>query len=428
VQSGRVSITENTVRWNLTGSLIRGCQCKHNDDLDKYQGLEKHVLGIDEAPQLKEEHIRGLLGWVRMPSTMTDLLPDQLADLYPHIKREDRKHLFPRVIYTGNPLGPSKNFFRRNFVKARPPRTIERTEDKHGGFLRQFIPSFVSDNPYADPVAQRRRLSAMGEDVADALITGNWDTIAGQFYDMWDTSRHVVPDFMPPDWWFKFRTMDLGYREPTVVHWWAVSDGEEFRDGKGRKRWFPRGSLICYREWNIADPEEPSLGLALRNEEIAQGILSRTEEQISDITVTDSLPFQDRGMGSSSKKYRIADVFADAGVPLVQGNTAIIHGCAQVRDRLIGRAGFPLLYFCQCCVAACTYMPMIGRSETHPEKTEEDGECTHACDSTRYACTTRPITIDRPSEDAPRRKGMSETPKQILERLSYDENHYKELY
>lgn len=392
-----ITITENQVRWEKTGSLITLGQLRTEEDAEKAQGIAKHILVIDEATQIKKKHIQDVRGWVRMSKTMTAMLPVYLKDLYYFYTPEQIMGMFPRIIHSGNPIGTSVGYFRRQFVLPHPNETIFRAVDEEGGFLRQFLPSRIDDNPAADKEAQRRRLSGFGVKVAKALIEGDWTAPGGDFYPEWDEERHVISSFRVPKYWFKFRTLDLGYAEPTVCLWWCVSDGEEFEDQQGRLRWFPRGALICYREWNICDIEEPEKGLRLRNKDIALGILQRTPEATSGITLTDSLPFQDRGMGEKKNVRKIKDEFADEGVLLRKANTARIHGWSLLRDRLIGvpiaeGCNIAMIYFFENCEACREYIPMLTYSEReeNQEDAQDHGEATHTCDAVRYACTALP--------------------------------------
>jgi hypothetical protein len=409
-----IQITENQVRWPETGSLINLAQLRTDEDFEKAQGNATHVLGIDEATQVKKQHIAGLRAWCRMSNDMRAKLPAQLRPImdrcreifadkfkglyppdYPNYTDEQLMNFFPRIVQTANPIGQSVGYFRRHFVLAAPPGTIWRAPDDEGGFLRQFIPSRITDNPSADPEAQRRRLSGMGKKVADALIYGDWTSPGGDFYPEWDEELHVVEDFIVPSHWFKFRVLDTGYAEPFYVGWYAVSDGEEFTDRQGRTRWLPAGAIVLYREWNGCDLEEPSKGLRMRNGDIAAGILSRTEETTSGITLTDRFPFRDTGGGKQDKKRNIATEFEDAGVVLTLANTARKTGWTLLRDRLIGiklgeGRAIPMFYVMRCCPWAIEYIPSLTYHPTDVEDAAEDGEATHSCDCHRYSAAAFP--------------------------------------
>ena len=398
---GQAKITREAIRFS-NGSIILFVHCQDERQFDTAQGTEKHVLVVDEATQVSERLIRFFRTWCRVPKDWKESLPPEW------------RNTFPRILYTANPFGPSAPFFRRNFVKARAAMAIEDVE----GFRRQYIPSRAEDNLSVDLALHKARLDGMHDPgLARALDVGDWDAPIGEFFPHWDETRHVTPDFKPPRDWFKLMTFDWGSADPFCVLWWCVSDGQEFTDGQGRTRWFRRGALICYREWYGCDPKDPAKGCQMRNEDIAAGIKARTLEDTSGLIVTDSLPFQDRGMSRDGKPYNIADVFSDAGCKLTMGNVARITGWTQLRDRLIGKDGDPLLLVTESCRFVRDYLPAIGRNPTNPEDAESDGEATHAADCVRYACTTRPIIKDQKPALPPPPKDGSICPAEILTKL-----------
>jgi len=336
-----------------------------------------------------------------MPVEMKAALPEQF------------KGMFSRIIYTANPIGVSIGFFRRHFVKARAEYEIEEVE----GFKRQYIPSRVHDNPSEDESATRGRVSGMYDAaIAQALIEGDWDAPIGDFFKEWDERKHVIEDFEPPAHWFRYRSFDWGTAEPFCVLWWAVSDGESFTDHNGVKRWYPRNALICYREWYGCDEENPAKGNRMRNEDIATGILQRSQHpsEARIATVTDSLPFQDRG-GKT-----IAETFADNGVHLTHGDTSRIPGWSQMRSRLIGvkidsndEDTTPMIFFVRSAKYARDYVPALPRHKTKGEDAEESGEATHVCDTIRLACTARAIAFDAP--------GKPINPANITNKMTFDQ-------
>lgn len=389
-EGGIVKCTENQVTWLETGSTINLAQLRTEEDFDKAQGITKHVMAIDEATQIRQRYIAGLRGWVRMPLHMRDKLPEQLRPIYPDYSDEQLRNFFPRIIYPCNPIGTSVAYFRRHFVEPREPYVIEEASESEGGFLRQYIPSRVTDNFSADPVAQRKRLSGMGEQVAKALIEGSWEQPTGDYYREWDEAKHVVPDFTPPGHWFKYQSFDWGSAEPFACYWWCVADGQEFISN-GRVFWFPAGAIIAYREWYGCDPEAPAKGIRLSNRLMARGIIDRTHETTSGLIVTDILPFADRGHSDaeSGKKYTIADEFLEEGVRLTLGNTRRIQGWQRLRSLLVGVDDVPMLYVVESCKYLRDYFPLLSYHPSNAEDAEEKGEATHALDATRLAAMVR---------------------------------------
>lgn len=381
VDAGQCTITKEAITF-ANGSKIEFMHCQDERQFDSAQGVERHVVVIDEATQIGERLIRFFRTWCRMSVEMQATLP------------EAWKGKFPRIIYTANPIGASVGFFRRHFVKAREPLEIERVE----GFLRQYIPSKVEDNLSADLEAFEGRMEGIGDvALATALREGDWDAPVGDFFPEWDESRHVINDFTPPAHWYRYSTFDWGTADPACFYWWAVSPGEMVFD-----KWIPRGALVAYREWYICADDDQAKGRRMRNEDMRDGFLARTEKEFQKQPIlTDSLPFQDRGGDT------IADVFYanGHGVQLTQGDTSRILGWSQLRSRLIGIKPdsnnpyrYPMIYFVRSCKAARDYIPALPRhpSEGKREDAAEHGEATHACDSIRIACTAHKVIRDAP--------------------------------
>lgn len=386
VKGGLVKINQTEVKfWN--GSLISLEHCADDKVMMKHQGIAKHVRCFEEATQIPERRIRWLSQWVTMSADMQARVPEKW------------KGRFPKVIHTSNPIGPSAGYYRRNYVKARPKYKVEEV----GAFRRQYIPALVTDNPSENAETTRLRITELGDPaIADALLNENWDALVGEFYPEWDEDRHVVKDFVPPQHWFRFRTFDWGVAEPFACYWVAVSDGEPFRDREGKQRWFPRGALIFYQEWYGCEDTDPAKGIRMRNEDVARGILQRSELNNSNIiTLADSKPFQDMGGDG------IANTFQRCGVVLTLADTSRVAGWSQMRSRLIGvelsinqdnsTIRVPMIFFCESCKYARDYIPALGRhpSEAKKEDAQEHGEATHACDAIRYACMAYAVIRDR---------------------------------
>lgn len=399
-QSGLCKITESeVVFWNTSRISLEHC----GDDvvMMKHQGIAKHVRTFAESCQMLEHRIRALTGWVTMSEEMKSRVPDKW------------KGQFPKVFHVTNPKGISSGYYRRHFVDCRAPYSIEPV----GQFMRQYIPAFLDDNPSENAEATRQRIAEAFPDETtqfslinqDKSGITNWHTGTGEFFPEWNEARHVVTDFWPPTWWFRFRALDLGYAEPACVLWCAVSDGEPFKTRETRadgteymaERWFPRGAFVIYQEWYICDPKDPSKGLRMRNEDIRDGIIARCEEgHRHDVTLTDMLPFQDRG-GES-----VPAVFANkgAGITLTLGDTSRVVGWNQMRSRLIGvklhsdsQERTPMIYFCENCKYTRDYIPALPRhkSEGKKEDAAEHGEATHAPDCVRLICMAHTIIKDK---------------------------------
>jgi hypothetical protein len=285
-----------------------------------------------------------------------------------------------------NRLGVSKNYFKRVFVRARPPLAIE----KIGAFRQQYIPCSVYDNPSEDVEATIARINeAADEAVAKALLSENgWDAQTGNYFQNWDSDKNVIRDFVIPDFWLRFRVFDYGSYEPWACIWVAVSPGVEIYD-----RYLPRGCLVIYREWYGCKAEHPEseadkqvTNLAPKNwtnADMARGIIERTEQRFdSQPTFTDKFPFNNLGGRTIAKEFK------DAGIELTLGDTDRKNGWAQMGSKITGEkliAGseerWPTLVVFESCKYCQDYIPMIERNPDEGKMwdAQEDGEATHIC-------------------------------------------------
>ena len=395
-QDGLVRITQDGVVFTWNNSVISLEHLGTDKAKSKGQGTPKQIIIFDEATQLLESRMRFLRGWATITETHKDAAAKELESVFPKMSYAERRNYFPRIIYTTNPIGVSAGYFRRGFVKASPKYTIFEAPISDGGAQRLYIPFLVTDNPHEDPEAVRRRISGLGDEaMADALLNENWDAPVGDFVREYDENRHKVPDFEPPEHWIKFRAFDWGGDDPFCVLWACISDGTEFKDYNGDTRWFPRNSIIVYREWYGCNENDQAKGINMPNAEIAQGIVDRTPEKHSGVTLTDSLPFQKRG------GLLMATEFANAGVSLTHANTNRVPGWKKVRDLLIGKDGFPYLYICESCRFLLEYLPALQRHATKIDDAVDSGEATHACDTLRYLCATQEISLPKAPAKAP---------------------------
>lgn len=404
IRDGLVTHNQKQIKfWN--GSFIELCHCWTDTAMSKYQGVPRHIRVIDEAGQISERKLKWLKIWMTMSEDMKAKIPEDIRDR------------FPKIIYLMNRLGVSKNYFRRVFVRSRPKYQIE----KVGAFKQQYIPAFVHDNPSEDIEATIARVNEAADTAtAKALLSEDgWDAQTGNYFDMWSSDKHVIKDFVIPDFWLRFRTFDYGSYEPWACLWWAVSPGVTIHEKTPYEKYLPRGSLICYREWYGCKAEHPKTerdksvtNLAPQewsNVDIANGIIERTEERFdSQPTFTDKFPFNNLGGRTIAKEFK------DSGVTLTLGDTDRRNGWAMMASKLVGEkliAGsedrWAMLLVFESCKYCQDYIPMIERNPDEGKSwdAQEDGEATHICDCVRLASMANKIVYDAPvtSEEANQR-------------------------
>jgi hypothetical protein len=280
------------------------------------------------------------------------------------------------------------------------------------GLERVFIPSKVGDNKYLGAQYVQQLKASGSETLVRAWLEGDWSVIEGAFFDCWNTALHVIRPFEIPRDWLRFRSADWGSAKPFSIGWWAVVsddfslpwgsiDGGRFGSGSAgvveggeRSTVLPRGALVRYREWY--GKSSPNVGLKLTAEEVAKGILERE-------------PKDERGNPLEKITYSVLDpaAFAVDGGPSIaerMGNLKVhfsradnkrvsqlgaLGGWDQMRARLKGEDGRPMIYFFSTCLDSIRTIPALQHDPDRPEDLDTDGE-DHAGDEVRYACMSRP--------------------------------------
>ena len=295
---------------------------------------------------------------------------------------------------TGNPGGPGHTWVKARYIDPAPAGykvITEETELELDGETitvsldRVFIPSKLGDNTLLirnDPTYILRLRQSGSEALVRAWLEGDWSIVDGAFFDEWDEAKHVLPSgiviprLLPGI--TRFRAFDWGSARPFSVGWYALLDRELELPGHDP---LPKGALIKYRDWYGASGINK--GLKMDATLVAQGIVNREKGEIIRYGAADPSIFIRDGGPS------IAESMAIHKCMWRRADNKRIVGAEQVRIRLVGELGRPMLYFLDCCVDSIRTIPVLQHDEKQPEDVDTDGE-DHAYDETRYACMSRP--------------------------------------
>jgi hypothetical protein len=379
---GFVTIVEDEIRfWN--GSKIYLCHCKDEKDVYKYQGAEIHVLLIDELTHFSESMYRFLRNRVRMVGVSVP--PDYAG-------------AFPRILCGANPGNIGHAWVKLSFIDRLVPMLSTQMEPEDGGMRRQYIPARLDDNPSmaSDDPGYEARLSGLGSKaLVSAMRDGDWDVVEGAFFTEFTARRHVLQPFPVPEDWLRFRSMDWGSAKPFSVGWWAVAS-DDYRV-LGTDITIPRGALVRYREWYGCVPGQPNTGLKMFAEPVAKGIAERERGEKIAYGVLDPAAFTaDGGPSIAERMQRWADpelglkgpIFRRADNKRVAG-TGAMGGWDQLRSRLVGEHGFPMLYVFSTCRDFIRTVPALQHDKSKPEDLDTSAE-DHVADEARYGCMSRP--------------------------------------
>lgn len=263
-----------------------------------------------------------------------------------------------------------------------------------------FVPARLRDNQIllnADPTYGDRLKGLASEAMVRAWLEGDWTVIEGAYFDCWRYDLHVVEPFEVPQTWARFRAMDWGSAKPFSVGWWTiVTDDHRVVGFGGKTRVLPRGSIVRYREWYGAT-EMPNVGLKMTAEQVANGIYQRERlDPALKYGVLDPQCFKEDGGPSIAErinrvlisKHRRPFHEADNSRVPQRGS---MGGWDQMRARLVGQDGAPMIYCFSTHNASIRTIPALQHDPTKPEDVNTESE-DHCGDEWRYACMSRPFT------------------------------------
>jgi hypothetical protein len=349
--------------WNRSTLQFR--HCEYDRDLHDFQGWECHWLGIDEASQLNEEHIKYMKTRVRLGSwEPTD--PAAKARL-------------PRCVMTSNPGGPSHHYLKELFIDSGPPETIFYDEamrnpsnPDHKGWSSIYIPAKMSDNDYLDD-DYAGQFGQLPEWQAQQLRDGDWNVVPGAFFDCW-SHENIIKPFTVPPWWPRWRSCDWGFATPFSIGEWTVSDGTKVDTPEGPKE-YPEGALI--RIWEWYGNEKGNVGLRMDGTTVGQNVIMQRGKTLPG-------PCDPSGwrsdMGPSA-----AEKMMKGGLIFFKGDNQRESGWQEMYSRISANM---LLVFDNCYDFIRT-IPTLEADPLNPNDVLKGGE-DHVGDETRYMCMARP--------------------------------------
>jgi hypothetical protein len=299
---------------------------------------------------------------------------------------------------TCNPGGAGHTWVKARYIDAGPWRvTASAFVDPFDGTTRAldrlFIPARLADNPLLlarDPAYVARLAQSGSAQLVRAWLEGDWTVVEGAFFDKW-SERNIVAPFAIPAHWTRFRSFDWGYAAPFSVGWWAVAS-EPFEVRSGQR--LPQGALIRYREWYGANGK-PGEGVRLEAESVALAILARERGETIAYGVADPSIFREDGGPSIGERMRRAGLHWRRADNTRVGKAGAMSGWDQMRARIAGEAGGPMLYVFDICRDFIRTVPALQHDPTRPEDLDTAGE-DHIADETRYACLSRPLISPLP--------------------------------
>jgi hypothetical protein len=389
---------ESKLIWRMpNGGRVAFAYLDSIKDAEEYQGRNVTDAWVEEAGQYPDPSpIDRLFGVLRSSSGV----PVQL-------------------ILTANPGGAGQHWIAARYGLIpfpSGPKIVTRELGNGNLHKMAVIPSRITDNRvllHGDPGYLDRLHLVGSESLVKAWLDGDWSAIEGAFFDGWSSSN-VVRAFEIPDDWARFRSFDWGSAKPFSVGWWAIA-GDDVRinsrqasPGIGAQQasvgglTIPRGSLIRYREWYGCQLGKPNTGLKLTTEQVAAGIKERSGADKFAYSVADPSIFTEDGGPARSEIFGRNGIHFKPADNKRIGRAGAMGGWDEMRQRIRGNAGVPMLYVFDTCRDFLRTIPTLQHDPMRAEDLDTNSE-DHIADEARYACMSRPWVPPAPAAKKPPR-------------------------
>lgn len=363
-----------TWKWP-NGANLRMRYVERDADATRYQGHQFTWIGWDELTQWPTDYAYRFLR-ARLRSA----------------------HDVPtkRIRAAANPGGVGHHWVKAYFVDPAPG-GFKPIDDSVTKSRRMFIPAKLRDNKIllnSDPSYADRLRGLSSDSMVRAWLEGDWTVIEGAYFNNWRYELHVVDPFTVPDQWTRFRSMDWGSARPFSIGWWAIVQDDYQPFKRGDTKVLPRGALVRYREW-YGMTGSPNTGLKMTAEKVAEGLVERERGEKMRYGVLDPACFKEDGGPSIAERINRTLIAAKLRPFHAADNSRIpmrgsMGGWDQLRSRLDGIEGRPMIYFFSTCAASIRTIPALQHDKTKMEDVDSEGE-DHAADDCRYACMSRPF-------------------------------------
>jgi len=196
--------SKHVVTWK-NGSTTRFGYCRRESDVYQYQGAEFLFIGIDELTHFTLNQWQFLTSRNRCPV----------------------RGSFPCMAGATNPGNLGHAWVKALWVDRVAPAGFDRPE-AYDPRDYDFIRARLDDNPiYAGDSQYRRTLDTLPEHLRRAFLEGDWDVLAGQFFDIFDYGRHTArpEEVRLEPWWPRWISVDWGFHHPSAVYWHCAVPG-----------------------------------------------------------------------------------------------------------------------------------------------------------------------------------------------------------
>ena len=344
-----------------SGAKLFFAHCQYEESKYDYQGHEYQYEGFDQIEEFTES---------------------QYSFLKVQARTSDAR-IPVRIRCTANPGNVGHLWVKRRFIDEKEPMVLYKDQL---GLTSMFIPAKIYDNPSLienDPLYVKR-LESLPEQERKALLEGDWNIFAGQYFKEWTPRVHVVEPYYVPTLWKRFIAGDYGFKNPSSIGWYAVN---------------PEGGVVRYREIY----EE-----GLHYDVLAKRICEESGDEQINYGVFDPAIFGDKQHHSLTKDAREGKSGAEVMQEVIskhyedreqdsflvtRADNRRIEGWRNLRQSLRVEDGESKFQVFSTCTNFVTTFPANVHDPRRPEDLNTDGE-DHTADEVRYGMMSRPPETD----------------------------------
>ena len=322
------------------GSKLFFGHIRNDQDLAQYQSSEFLFIGWDELTQFSYSQWDYVKGSNRCPIKLD----------------KEGQPVRARMAGATNPNGIGSGWVKALWITKQPPAGEMMLNYDPNDY--EAIHSTYEDNKiYVNDAEYIAGLASISDPALRAAwIPGDWNILAGQFFQNWDLARHVraYAEIDWEDWQERWISIDWGFAHASAVLWFTRAN---ITDGFGRKK----NVIVCYRELVVRGHNE-----ALLAEKI--GRATPETERIAHVYLS-----PDR-FNRSNEEHTIADRLGDElrqfDIPRPErANNERVGGWRLVYT-LLDTDGFVVLDTCRDVIES---VPKLQRDEKNLEDARKEG-------------------------------------------------------
>src|SRR5260370_24874756 len=206
-----------TLREKLGGGMVL---LRNLDDTQKYDSAEFIAIGVDEWTENRWstfDELQKRLRWAAIPGqphlpcggVLKTVVDGEIIEVECDIESHhtEPEWNFPFAM-ASNPGGIGHGETKQVFIDRDFPENLKGSEH-----LFTYIQARVSDNPY-NPRSYVEALQRLPEELRKAMLDGDWNIFAGQYFKNWRTDVHVCDPFEIPWSWKVVRVGEWGETDP----------------------------------------------------------------------------------------------------------------------------------------------------------------------------------------------------------------------